>query len=215
MQTIIYFNNKPLYLISELNKETEELLHHEETVFIDEFNQHTVKAMIHEMEMGKIKHGVFLHNDVDAVLKTFKKKLKLIIAAGGLVYTPEHEILLIHRHGKWDLPKGKLDEKESLETCAVREIAEETGLNNHQVEKPLTVTYHTYHQDGKHILKESHWFLMKSSKQIVFTPQTEEGITKCEWVEIDNLASYMENTHRSIIDVVNAGIKYLHETKNV
>ena len=145
MQTlVIYFNNKPLYITSEISNKLEELLHHEETVFIDEFNQHTVKAMIHEMELDKIRTGVFLHDNVDAVMKTFKKKLKLIVAAGGLVYTPKHEILLILRHGKWDLPKGKTDDKESLETCAIREIAEETGLENHTIEKPLTITYHTY-----------------------------------------------------------------------
>ena len=215
MQTlVIYFNNKPLYITSEISNKLEELLHHEETVFIDEFNQHTVKAMIHEMELDKIRTGVFLHDNVDAVMKTFKKKLKLIVAAGGLVYTPKHEILLILRHGKWDLPKGKTDDKESLETCAIREIAEETGLENHTIEKPLTITYHTYHQDGKHILKESHWFLMQAAKQTVFTPQTEEGITKCEWVPVKNIATYMENTHASIIDVVNEAVKMLHETKN-
>ena len=215
MQTVvIYFNNKPLYITSELSTKLEELLHHEETVFIDEFNQHTVKAMIHEMELAKIRTGIFLHEDVDAVMKTFKKKLKLIIAAGGLVHTSDHEILLILRHGKWDLPKGKLDEKEALETCAIREIAEETGLENHKIEKPLTITYHTYHQDGKHILKESHWFLMQSPKQSVFTPQTEEGITKCQWVPVNDIATYMENTHASIMDVVQEAVKILHETKN-
>ena len=107
-----------------------------------------------------------------------------------------------------------IDDKEALETCAVREIEEETGLKNHVIEKPLTITYHTYHQDGKHILKESHWYLMKSDKQSVFTPQTEEGITKCEWVHVKNIATYMENTHASIIDVVNEALKHLHETKN-
>jgi 8-oxo-dGTP pyrophosphatase MutT (NUDIX family) len=215
MHHTIYFNNKPLFITSEITKQLEEYLHHEDTVFIDDFNFHTVKAMIHEMEMNKIHAGVFLHNDVDAVLKAFKKKLKLIIAAGGLVYTGEHEILLILRNGKWDLPKGKLDEKESLESCAVREIEEETGLVKVSIEKPLTITYHTYHQDGKHILKESHWFLMNSVKQTSFIPQVEEGIEKCEWVPIENLAPYMENTHASILDVVNKGVKVLHEAKNV
>ena len=131
-----------------------------------------------------------------------------------LYITSDHEILLILRHGKWDLPKGKLDEKEALETCAIREIAEETGLENHKIEKPLTITYHTYHQDGKHILKESHWFLMQSPKQSVFTPQTEEGITKCQWVPVNDIATYMENTHASIMDVVQEAVKILHETKN-
>jgi 8-oxo-dGTP pyrophosphatase MutT (NUDIX family) len=211
----IYFNNKPLFITNQITKELEEYLHHEETVFIDEFNLHTVKAMIHEMDMAKIHAGVFLHDDAEAILKAFKKKLVLIKAAGGLVHTGDNDLLLIFRRGKWDLPKGKLDDNEKIEACAVREINEETGLTNVQIEQTLCVTYHTYHQDGKHILKESHWFLMKAQKQNNLVPQLEEGIEKCEWVPVDQLASYMENTHASILDVVNAGVKILHETKKV
>ena len=206
MQQKIYFQNKPLFLIDCLNAEVEEYLHHEETVFIDEFNLHTVKAMIHEMDQSKILRGVFLHKDVEAVLAGFKKKLTLIKAAGGLVYSGNH-ILLIFRRGKWDLPKGKLDEKEKLEDCAVREVKEETGLQNPLIEGPLKVTYHTYHEYGSHILKESHWYLMKSDSQSPLVPQTDEDIEQCEWVPIDQLGNYMEKAHASIQDVVTEGVK--------
>ena len=77
----IYFNNKPLFLAKEINQELEELQHHEETVFIDELNLHSIKAMIHEMEAPQIRTGIFLHQDPDAVLKDFKQKLVLIVAA--------------------------------------------------------------------------------------------------------------------------------------
>jgi 8-oxo-dGTP pyrophosphatase MutT (NUDIX family) len=211
----IYFNNKSLFITNQITKELEEYLHHEETVLIDEFNNHTVKAMIHEMEASQIHAGVFLHDDVDEVLKAFKKKLVLVKAAGGLVHTEDDNLLLIFRRGKWDLPKGKVDDNEKIEACAVREINEETGLVKPEIEKSLCITYHTYYQDGKHILKESHWFLMKAQKQTNLIPQVEEGIDKCEWVPVDQLTSYMENTHASVLDVVNAGVKILHETKNV
>lgn len=211
----IYFNNKPLFLVSAITKEIEELLHHEETVFIDEFNSHTVKAMIHEMELSKINAGVFLHENVEEVLKTFRRKLLCIEAAGGFIRTGSNEILLIFRRGKWDLPKGKLDKNEKLEDCAIREVKEETGIQNIEIEQPLCITHHTYHQDGKHIIKESHWFLMKAQKQNDLLPQLEEDIEKCEWVPVDKIAPYMENTHASILDVVNAGIALLREAKNV
>lgn len=215
MHKTIYFNNKPLFITTEISRDLEEYLHHEDTVFIDEFNSHTVKTMLHEMQLSKIHAGVFLHHDVEEVMKAFKKKLELIKAAGGLVHTKENDLLLIHRRGKWDLPKGKLDENEEMETCAVREIKEETGLVNVQIEQPLCITYHTYHQDGKHILKESHWFLATAPRQSNLLPQLEEDIEKCEWVPVGKIAPYMENTHASILDVVNAGVKLLHETKNV
>jgi len=213
MQRKIYFNNKPLFLVTELTKEVEEYLHHEETVFIDEFNSHTVKAMIHEMEQTKVLRGVFLHHDVEAVLNSFKKKLSLVKAAGGFVHTEDDNVLLIFRRGKWDLPKGKLDKNEDLKTCALREVKEETGLTDVKIEQPLTITYHTYHQFGEHILKESHWYLMSAERQLL-TPQTDEDIVKCEWVSVNKLGPYMDNTHASILDVVNSGIKVLQEIKS-
>ena len=54
--------------------------------------------------------------------------LKSIIAAGGIVMNKNNEVLLIHRRGKWDLPKGKLDCGETIEDTAVREVSEEVGI---------------------------------------------------------------------------------------
>jgi 8-oxo-dGTP pyrophosphatase MutT (NUDIX family) len=211
----IFINGKPLFLVNEITRDIDEYLHHEETVFIDEFNSHTLKAMIHEMEAPQIRAGVFQHHDVEAVLNAFKKKLTLIMAAGCLVHTSHDQVLLIFRHGKWDLPKGKLDENEDLASCAIRETKEETGLVHLKLERPLFPTWHTYHQDGKHIIKETHWFLVKGEQQHAFIPQVAEGIEKCEWVKTDQLASYLENTYPLIIDMVKAGIEMLHEVKNV
>ena len=131
-----------------------------------------------------------------------------------MVNIDNDEVLLIFRRGKWDLPKGKLDEGEAMETCALRETEEETGLRNAKLEEPLTVTHHTYHQDKDYILKESHWFLMHGERQVL-TPQTDEDIEQCEWVKVKNLAAYLENAHPSIMDVIKAGIKRLDKRKEV
>lgn len=211
----IYVAGKPLFIVNEITPDIDEYLHHEETVFIDEFNSHTIKAMIHEMEAPQIRSGVFLHSDADAVLNAFKKKLTLIKAAGSVVHTTEHDLLLIFRHGKWDLPKGKLDDKEELSDCALRETKEETGLKELSIDCELYPTWHTYHQDGRHIIKETHWYLMTSRKQKEFKPQVEEGIEKCIWVPVEEIAPYMENTYPLVIDLIKSGIKIMHEVKNV
>jgi len=56
---------------------------------------------------------------------------KLIIeAGGGMVFNPKGELLMMLRRGQWDMPKGKLDEGETMEACALREVEEETGISN-------------------------------------------------------------------------------------
>ena len=61
--------------------------------------------------------------------------LKTVVrAAGGVVWRRatdgEAEILLVHRpkYDDWTFPKGKCDAGEDDETCARREVEEETGL---------------------------------------------------------------------------------------
>lgn len=56
----------------------------------------------------------------------------VLLAAGALVWRERRgrlEVLLVHRpkYDDWSFPKGKVDPGESLRTCAVREVAEETG----------------------------------------------------------------------------------------
>ena len=105
--------------------------------------------------------------------------------------------------GKWDLPKGKLDKGEKLEECAVREVEEETGLNKVEIISPLTITYHTYHEGTKFILKECHWYTMKVKGEQVLIPQTEEDILEIKWVKASHLKNTVKNTFPSIEDVIN------------
>ena len=53
------------------------------------------------------------------------------MAAGAVVVRKGPEVLLVHRpkYDDWSFPKGKLDPGEHLTSCAVREVAEETGLD--------------------------------------------------------------------------------------
>lgn len=54
-----------------------------------------------------------------------------IVAAGAVVLRKPGDVLLVHRprYDDWSLPKGKLDRGEHPTACAVREVAEETGLD--------------------------------------------------------------------------------------
>jgi 8-oxo-dGTP pyrophosphatase MutT (NUDIX family) len=136
--------------------------------------------------------------------KAFWKKFILIKAGGGLVRNEKGEILFIFRRGKWDLPKGKLDDGETLEQCAVREVAEETGLRDIHLDGALLVTWHTYDESGKHFLKETHWFSMTTRGDQSLTPQAEEQITELKWVGAAGLDAIMKETFPSIVDVIKA-----------
>lgn len=197
----IYFNDKPLFLCDAIEPALEPFLHHDDAVFIDELDTHTVKAMIHEMQLEKVHAGVFLHEDLEALKKAFFKKFTLIQAGGGLVSNDRQEYLLIHRRGKWDLPKGKLDEGETIEECAIREVQEETGLKQVEILHPLLITYHTYHEGTKFVLKESHWYSMYAGGEQATTPQTEEDIQQIIWVPVQELGKYTGHTFPSIKDV--------------
>lgn len=203
----IYFDNKPLFLCNEVDETLQPYVHHDDAVFIDELNSHTVKSMIHEMELEKIHAGVFYHPDLEELKKAFYKKFTIVLAAGGLVLNEKKEMLMIHRRGKWDLPKGKLDKGEKLENCAVREVEEETGLQKVKLISPLTITYHTYHEGARFILKESHWYNMKVSGEQKLVPQTEEDIHAIKWVTGKEAEKLFPECFPSVVDVIREFIK--------
>ena len=198
----IYFDDKPLFLCDSVDGEIEPFVHHDDAIFIDELDPHTVKSMIHEMQLEKIHAGVFYHPGLEELKKAFFKKFVIVQAAGGLVLNEKKELLMIFRRGKWDLPKGKLDKGETLEQCAVREVEEETGLHQIELLAPLLITYHTYHEGTKFILKESHWYTMNVKGHQQLIPQTEEDIHEIKWVTLDEAGKLFPDCFPSVVDVI-------------
>jgi 8-oxo-dGTP pyrophosphatase MutT (NUDIX family) len=129
---------------------------------------------------------------------------KIIKAGGGLVRNGEGELLLIFRRGKWDLPKGKLDEGETIEACALREVEEETGVKHLALGELISVTWHEYFDKwvGEDVIKETHWFKMDVAGVPALVPQTEEDITAIEWTKKYDLPKRMEQSYITIIDVL-------------
>ena len=202
MHLTIYFGNKPVFLCDDIDDEIHEYMHHPDAVFIDEISPRAIKSLLHEIAKPEFHAGILFNADIGELKKLFFKQFLLVQTGGGLVINEKKEILLIFRRGKWDLPKGKLDKGETLEECAVREVGEETNLEGIELGKMLTITYHTYVEFGKHILKESYWYKMKCSSKQKLVPQKEEDITDIRWVKKEDLPVYISNTFPTIVQVL-------------
>ena len=150
---------------------------------------------------------IYLYTDnLPQLFQDFLKKHKLIEAAGGLVYNSKDEILAIYRRGSWDLPKGKIDKGESIEAAAVREVQEETGIQQLTLGKPLSTTYHTYRlTNGKRVLKKTYWFAMKTT-DLDLTPQVEEDIEKAVWIAPETFMNGQYPMYKTIRNVVQSAL---------
>ena len=141
--------------------------------------------------------GVF-SNEFEIIINVFKKKFPEIIAAGGKVINNKSEILFIYRNKKWDLPKGKAEKNENISQTALREVEEETGIKNLSIIKPLDKTYHIFKRGKTNYLKTTYWFEMKSDYNGKFKPQKKEGITRVEWIGVENLSNILPKSYANI-----------------
>ncbi len=117
-------------------------------------------------------------------LQCLKRRMRWVRAAGGIVADDEGNMLLIRRNGRWDLPKGKVENGETLLQAALREVEEETGQHPLPTENRYPIkTYHIFNLYGGWHLKQTSWFDMHvAGVKPQGKPQEEEGITGCEWV---------------------------------
>ncbi len=200
----IFFDDKPVFLCDELTEELKEILHHPDTIFIDEFSGPAIKSLLHEITRPSFHAGVLLHDNLAELKKAFFKIFTPIEAAGGMVQNDKNELLFIYRLAKWDLPKGKVETGEELAACALREVEEETGVRHLKLQYKMGETYHTYSAYGKHFLKTTHWYYMTCSSNQTLVPQTEEDISAIKWVLPESIAEQLNNTYPSIRDILSA-----------
>ncbi len=130
----------------------------------------------------EVEAVVLFHENVPQLWSDFQACFEPIEAAGGLVFNPSGQLLVFFRRGSWDLPKGKIDPGETPPEAAVREVQEETGIQNIELGPFVGHTLHTYTMKGKRMLKTTWWYQMRTTDTRL-VPQTEEDISLIEWVE--------------------------------
>ena len=172
-------------------------------------------SLLDKIEKNVHLKAIFVLTDKVKKLKNdFFSLFTIVSAAGGLVVNSDRDILFIYRKGKWDLPKGKIEENESKKSAALREVSEETGLNELEIIQKIHTTYHIYSDKvlGKRVLKINYWYLM-FAEQTSLIPQTEEDIEEVKWASYEeylkneytpiyaNIQGVI-NTYRDILDLV-------------
>jgi len=110
-----------------------------------------------------------------------------VISAGGIVIinSPNKQILLtIYTHIKGlGFPKGHVEKGETIETAAIREVTEETGLTNLNIIKKLGIITRTAtERDSTPVLKDIHMFLIETNKPDIHK-KTEE---KYGWFDLED-----------------------------
>jgi 8-oxo-dGTP pyrophosphatase MutT (NUDIX family) len=203
MHIKIYFGDKPVFLCNDINTELHQILHHPDAVFIDELSGPAIKSLLHEIKKDEFHAGVLWNKDLDKLKKVFFKHFTLIEAAGGIVQNSKREILFIYRLNKWDLPKGKIEKGEKAADCALREVAEETGVTKLTLKEKIGETYHTYDAFGKHFLKITYWYYITCPAAQKLVPQTEEDITVIRWMAVKDIKTLLKITYPSIKDILN------------
>lgn len=155
------------------------------------------------LKMNEVFNYFIVSENPDLIIIEFEKIFISRVAAGGWVFNTKNELLMILRHGLWDIPKGHLEKGETLEICAIREVMEETGIGSLDIPNYLGISRHIFEEKGKWILKICHWYKMYSNFNEELTPQIKEGVEKVEWVETINIRKNLKNGWPSILDFYN------------
>ncbi|RMG21939.1 MAG: NUDIX domain-containing protein [Bacteroidetes bacterium] len=114
--------------------------------------------------------------------QAFEAYFKPVAAAGGLVENEEGEYLGIYNRGRWTLPKGHIDAGETPQQAALREVQEETGLQELELKQKIGETWHTYQKRKQWELKTTHWYHMFASSNQPLHPQAKENIEAAKWI---------------------------------
>ena len=161
-----------------------------------------IPALVGLFEASDSLAKVFIPtDDIEETYRRICAEFVEVSAGGGLVSNRRGDFLLINRNGMWDLPKGHQDPGEAISVTALREVQEETGINELMLRDLICITDHCYIRDGKWHLKHTWWYDMLYTDPTDLTPQTEEDISKAAWVAKSSLPPFLLNTYPSIVEV--------------
>ncbi len=185
----VYIFDKAITITDNLNESSQNVY---------AFSSVNLDEIISKLQANILPEVFLYHPRLDEAWNIFQKHFDVIEAAGGIVENDEHKYLFIYRNGKWDLPKGKMEVGEQPAETAIREVKEECGIQNIEIDHFLLDTYHLFNDNNKKRLKITHWFKMNEQEKSALIPQTEEGIERVEWIDVTDRTFPLENSYENI-----------------
>ena len=160
-----------------------------------------LEAVVETFDFKKDNEGMFFYPD--EILKYVKYEK----SCGAIIFhkfNDETKVLLInHVHGNhWAFPKGHVENDETEEETAIREILEETGLN---VSLDVNFRYSTRYAPKKGVIKDVIYFAA-STNEIESTIQVEE-LNSAKWCSFDEARELI--TFKNNLMVFNAAVSYI------
>lgn len=134
-----------------------------------------------------------------------RRPVRVVESAGGVVIREirgvPYVLVIRDPYKKWGLPKGHVEEGETLSQTALREVSEETGLTGLRLGPELVTIDWTFRGGGERIHKFATFYLMFSSEGDP-VPDRSEGITDVRWVRLDR--AHRRISYQNASEVVRA-----------
>lgn len=199
----IFFHGKPFILCQKLPASAASPAPESSLVSVDNPDPAALQSLI-DAAAGEVPGYILITPDEETLVSELQRIYRPVQAAGGIVTNPDGAVLLMFRRRRWDLPKGKIDEGETPEQAALREVTEETGLSHIRLGEHLIRTWHGYQLGEAKLLKETYWYRIAFTGTELTVPQIEEDITDIQWISPENLSKYIPYSYPNLTAVFRA-----------
>ena len=199
----IFVNEKPFIITDDwdyLINDTTYLHHYNDDI-------ETIRKISKDFLNDTKSKGLVLHasNSIKA-FEIFCKDYDVIEAAGGVLENELHQILMIYRKGRWDLPKGKIEEGEDIRAGAIRELKEEMNLDI-TIKDELGVNEYTANdpdvKGGKKRKRVTYFLAESPFTDLKLGPSG--GLDDAQWFPLSQVGSlnFYDDTLKIIIPAIN------------
>ena len=129
------------------------------------------------------------------------KKVETVTSSGGVIFNQDGNVLILKRtvERNWVLPKGRVEEGETLQDTAMREVEEETGINNLIIGMEMGLVRYTFFwvPDDVNYTKTVHYFLMHVPNDVEL--KMEEDFSEYKWASEESAIKLLRHDNDRLI----------------